>query len=57
MITKREYINIFDDGVNFAINAINEYCNTEFESLAEAITEIQTLKNAVQMKSDKREGV
>jgi hypothetical protein len=57
MITKREYINIFDDGVNFAINAINEYCNTEFESLAEAITEIQTLKDALQMKSDKREGV
>jgi hypothetical protein len=57
MTSTKEYGRIFDNGIDFAINAINEHCNTDFKSLAEAIIAIQMLKDAVQMKSDKREGV
>jgi len=57
MTSTKEYGRIFDNGIDFAVNAINEHCNTDFKSLAEAIIAIQMLKDAVQMKSEKREGV
>jgi hypothetical protein len=57
MTSTKEYGRIFDNGIDFAINAINEHCNTDFKSLAEAIIAIQMLKDAVQMKSDKREDI
>jgi hypothetical protein len=57
MTSTKEYSHIFDSGIHFAINAINEHCNTDFKSLAEAIIAIQMLKDAVQMKSDNKEGV
>jgi hypothetical protein len=44
MVSTKEYSNIFDDGIHFAINAINEHCDREFKSLAEVIIAIQELQ-------------
>lgn len=57
MTSTKEYSRIFDSGIDFAINAINEHCNTNFKSLAEAIIAIQALKDAVQMHSAAKEVV
>ena len=55
MTSTSEYSRIFDHGVDFALNAINEHCKTNFKSLAEAIIAIQALKDAAQMHSDTKE--
>lgn len=57
MVSTKEYSSIFDNGIDFAINAINEHCNTNFKSLAEAIIAIQALKDAAQMHSATKEVV
>lgn len=57
MTSTSEYSRIFDSGIDFAVNAINEHCNTNFKSLAEAIIAIQALKDAQQMHSATKEVV
>ena len=57
MTSTKEYGRIFDNGIDFAVNAINEHCNTDFKSLAEAIIAIQALKDAAQMHSAIKEVV
>jgi hypothetical protein len=49
MTSTKEYGKIFDNGIDFAVNAINEHCNTDFKSLAEAIIAFKALKDAAQM--------
>jgi hypothetical protein len=44
MTSTQEYSKIFDSGIDFAVNAINEHCNTNFKTLEEAITAIQAMK-------------
>jgi hypothetical protein len=51
MTSTSEYSRIFDNGIDFAVNAINEHCNTNFKSLAEAIIAIQALKDAPRPKA------
>lgn len=55
MTSTSEYSRIFDHGIDFAVNALNEHCKTNFKSLAEAIIAIQALKDAAQMQSDTKE--
>ena len=57
MVSTSEYSKIFDSGIDFAVNAINEYCGTEFKTLAEAIITICTIKDALQMQSNTKEVV
>lgn len=57
MTSASEYNKIFDDGIDFAVNAINEHCKTNFKSLAEAIIAIQAMKDAAQMHSATKEVV
>jgi hypothetical protein len=57
MTSTSEYSKIFDSGIDFAVNAINEHCDTNFKSLAEAIIAIQALKDAAQMHSATKEVV
>lgn len=57
MTSTSEYNRIFDHGMAFALNAINEHCKTNFKSLAEAIIAIQALKDAAQMHSATKEVV
>jgi len=57
MATTKEYNEIFDHGMDFAVNAINEHCKTNFKSLAEAIIAFKALKDALQMQSDTKEVV
>jgi len=47
MASTSEYSRIFDSGIDFAVNAINEHCKTEYKSLAEAIIAIQKLQQEV----------
>jgi hypothetical protein len=47
MTSASEYNRIFDHGIDFAVNAINEHCKTEYKSLAEAIIAIQKLQQEV----------
>ena len=44
MATTKEYINIFDGGIDFAVHSINEQCMTEFKSLADVIAGIRAMK-------------
>ena len=57
MVSTSEYSKIFDSGIDFAVNAINEHCDTEFKTLAEAIMAIRTMKDALTMQSDSKEVV
>lgn len=57
MVSTSDYSRIFDSGIDFAVNAINEHCKTNFKSLAEAIIAIQNLKDAAQIQSDTKEVV
>jgi hypothetical protein len=57
MTSTNEYSKIFDSGIDFAVNAINEHCNAEFKTLAEAIMAIRTMKDALQMQSSTKEVV
>ena len=57
MTSNSEYNKIFEEGISFSLNAINENCKTNFKSLAEAIIAIQALKDAAQMHSDTKEVV
>ena len=57
MTSTSEYSSIFDNGIDFAVNAINEHCKTNFKSLAEVIIAIQNLKDAEQIQSDTKEVV
>jgi hypothetical protein len=57
MVSTSEYSKIFDSGIDFAVNAINEHCGTEFKTLAEAIMAIRTMKDALTMQSDSKEVV
>ena len=57
MVSQNEYSKIFDSGIDFAVNAINEHCGTEFKTLAHAIMAIRTIKDALQMQSNTKEGV
>ena len=57
MTSTSEYSSIFDSGIDFAVNAINEHCKTNFKSLAEAIIAIQNLKDAAQIQSETKEVV
>ena len=50
MTSTSEYSKIFDSGIDFAVNAINEQCKTSFKSLAEAIIAIQAIKDAEKAK-------
>jgi hypothetical protein len=57
MTSNSEYNKIFEGGISFFLNAINENCKTNFKTLEEAITAIQALKDAAQMHSDTKEVV
>jgi len=57
MVSTNEYSKIFDSGIDFAVNAINEHCGTEFKTLAHAIMAIRTIKDALQMQSNTKEVV
>ena len=57
MTSTSEYNKIFDHAIDFAVNAINEHCKTNFKSLAEAIIAIQNLKDAAQIQSETKEVV
>jgi hypothetical protein len=55
MTSTSEYSRIFDHGVDFSLNAINEHCKTSFKTLAEAIIAFKALKDAAQMHSATKE--
>ena len=57
MVSTNEYSKIFDSGIDFAVNAINEHCNTEFKTLAEAIMAIRTMKDVLTIQSASKEVV
>lgn len=44
MTSTKEYNAIFDSGISFSINAINENCKTNFKTLEEAIIAVQAMK-------------
>jgi hypothetical protein len=50
MTSTKEYIKIFDGGVDFAVHSINEQCHTDFKSLADVIVGIRAMKDAQKAK-------
>jgi len=51
MTSTSEYSKIFDSGIDFALNSINEQCDTDFKSLHEALLAIQAMKGIAQPKN------
>jgi len=44
MTSNSEYNKIFEGGISFFLNAINENCKTNFKTLEEAIIAVQAMK-------------
>lgn len=41
MVSTNEYSKIFESGIDFAVNAINEHCKTNYKGLADVILAIK----------------